>query len=62
MYYITYKFNESAIITVTAREIASNLESDKISFTDKSDKVHTLLSSSLISILPAPRRTRRTSN
>jgi hypothetical protein len=57
MYYITYIFNESAIITVAAKSIA--ISEEVFSFADRNGVGHQLSPDSLISIVPVRHIRRR---
>lgn len=57
MFHITYQFNESAILTVTAKEV--NVGQDYTNFLDRSDNRHALPSDSIISIVPVRHVRRR---
>lgn len=61
MYHVTYQFNETAIITVTA--IGASLGNDSCVIQDKQGVSHSLPSDSLISVVPirhVRRRSRQT--
>lgn len=67
MFYLTYRFNESAIITVTIarilidKPIGGDNPPDYLlaTFTDVTGTSHTIESATIISIVPAPKPKRK---
>jgi hypothetical protein len=67
MFYLTYRFNETAIITVTVTRInvgyiadaETKVERALTTFLDAMGTSHTIESATIISIVPAPVRKRK---
>lgn len=61
MFYLTYRFNESAIITATAVHFftTETANGPLLEFLDRNGQKHQLQASALICITPAPTSKRR---
>lgn len=57
MYYVTYQFNETVIVTVTVSEV--NIGTDYANFLDRKGDRHVIPADSILSVLPVRHVRRR---